>query len=139
MSYLLDTNVISELRKKKNANAKVVAFTNKIPETEFYLSVLSIGEICQGIEKLPAGKKKVELSVWLYTQVPEYFRNRILNLDWETMLAWGRFTVETKRTLPLFDSLLAATALAYNMTLLTRNAADFASISGLSLINPWDF
>jgi predicted nucleic acid-binding protein len=138
MSYLLDTNVVSELRKKKNANPRVIAFTDKIPETEFFLSVLSIGEICQGIEKLPPGKKKVELSVWLYTQVPDYFRNRIVPLDWESMLAWGRFTVETKRTLPLFDSLLAATALAYNMTLLTRNTKDFEGIVGLSLINPWD-
>jgi predicted nucleic acid-binding protein len=135
--YLLDTNVLSEMQ-KSNGNPGVKDFTDKIPLEDIFISVLSIGEIFFGIEKLPEGRKKAELSLWLNSQIPRQFENRIIPIDIEVMLEWGRIRIKVKKTLPAIDNLLAATALAYHLTLLTRNTRDFAAVEGISLINPWD-
>jgi predicted nucleic acid-binding protein len=136
MQYLLDTNVISEMQ-KPDCNPKVRAFTDRIPLEEMFLCALTIGEICFGIEKLPPGKKKHELSLWLYVQLPEWFRNRVIPLDEECILEWGRLSARAKRTLPYKDSLIAAAAITHHLTLITRNTKDFEDIGGLNLLNPW--
>ena len=138
MNYLLDTNVISEIY-KPNCSQNVISFLNKIERKNMYLSVYTIGELCFGIEKLPISKKKHDLSIWLYSKIPLWFNKRILSIDNDIMLKWGTLRVLTKRTLPIDDSIIAATAINHNMTLVTRNVKDYNDIPGISLINPWEF
>jgi predicted nucleic acid-binding protein len=136
MKYLIDTNIISELR-KSNCNPYVKTFMNGIPQEDLYLSVISIGEIAFGLNKLPNGKKRTELFLWLYTQLPEWFNGRILPIDYDVMIEWGRICAKHKKTLPIIDSLLTATALTHHLILITRNTKDFEEIEDLSVINPW--
>ena len=109
---------------------------NSLSEDDIHISVISIGEISFGIEKLSAGPKKTELFIWLSKKIPERFGNRIIPLDADIMTEWGRLQTRTK-TLPLFDSLIAATALARRLTLVTRTTRDFETIEGIILLNPW--
>jgi len=136
MKYLLDTNIISEMQKSK-CNQNVKSFIDKIPAEDMFISVISMGELCYGMEKLPPGKKKHELAVWLYTQVSEWFRDRVIPLDTEVLLEWGRIRARSGRTMPVIDSQIAAAAVTHHMTLVTRNVKDFKDIEGISLINPW--
>jgi len=136
MKYLLDTNVISEIR-KSNCDQNVRKFTHLNGFENFYISSSTFGELSYGVERLPVSKKKHELSVWLYSQVPQWFFDRIINLDREIFIEWGRLRAETKRTIPYDDSLLAAVAIFHNMTLITRNTKDFEDIEGIKLLNPF--
>ena len=136
MKYLLDTNVLSEIRKPRG-HAGVKAFINSLREEDLFISVLSVGEINFGIEKLPPGPKKTELTVWLTQKLPERFGNRIIPLDVDIMAEWGRLQAQTP-TLPVFDSLIAASALARRLTVVTRNTRDFRRVKGLLLLNPWE-
>ena len=138
MKYLLDTNVISEMYKPQY-NKKVKTFIDSIPLNNFYLSVITIGEMCYGVEKLPVNKKKHELLLLVYIKIPELFKNRIISIDKELSLEWGKMRARSTRTLPIADSQIAATALLYNMTLVTRNTNDFEDIEGINLLNPWEF
>ena len=136
MRYLLDTNVLSEIC-KNNGEAKVKTFVDSLREEDVFISAISMGEICFGIEKLPDGPKKTELFIWFTQKLPERFGDRIIPLDTETMIEWGRLQAHTKKTLPVFDSLVAASAMARRLTVVTRNEKDFARIEGLELLNPW--
>ena len=138
MKYLLDTNVLSEMR-KPDCNPKVKAFTDDIPFDDMYICVVSIGELCYGVEKLPPSKKKHELAIWLYTKLPEWFNGRIINLDTDTMAEWGRIRARAVRTMPVIDMLIASAVLTHHMTLVTRNIKDFEDIEGIMLVNPWEF
>ena len=138
MKYMLDTNVISELQ-KSNCNQNVRLFAQEIHWEDLYLSVITIGELCYGVEKLPAGKKKHELSVWLYTKLPEWFNRRIIEIDTEVIIEWGKIRARTERQIPVADSLIAATAITNNIFLVTRNTKDFEDIEGINLLNPWEF
>ena len=103
-----------------------------------YLSALTLGELCYGIEKLPVGKKKHVLSIWLYTEIPSWFDKRIIIPDTEVFLEWGKLRARTKRTLSTADSLIAASAITYNMILVSRNIKDYSDIEGINLLNPWE-
>ena len=138
MKYLLDTNVISELQ-KTNCCQNVKLFVNALHYDQVYLSAITMGELCYGVEKLPYGKKKHDLSIWLYTELPEWFNDRIIPLDTEILIEWGKIRAEVKRTLPVIDSLIAASAIVNHMFLVTRNTKDFDDIEGINLINPWEF
>ena len=138
MKYMLDTNVISELQ-KSNCNQNVRLFAQDIHWEDMCLSVITIGELCYGVEKLQAGKKKHELSVWLYTKLPEWFNGRIIEIDTEVILEWGKIRAKTKRQLPVADSLIAASAISNRAFLVTRNTKDFEDIEGINLLNPWEF
>lgn len=135
MSYLIDTNIISELR-RKDANPGVISWFAERPATTLYLSVLTLGEIRKGIEALPSSKRKLVLRDWLEVDLPAFFTGRILRVDEAVVDRWGRLLARIKRTAPAIDSLIAATALQHGLTLVTRNIADF-KFPELDVINPW--
>ena len=138
MNYILDTNVASEIR-KRNCNINVRRFADSYDRKSFFISAVSIGEISYGVERLPPGEKKIQFAYFLNVQIPEWFEDRILPVDGEVMREWGRICARIGRTLPLLDSLIAATALAWGFTVATRNTRDFADIEGILLLNPWEF
>lgn len=137
MNYLLDTNMISEAFQTK-PNQRVQKWFHQIPNHLLYLSVLTIGEIRKGIEKATDSKKKQKLILWIENDIPRLFHNRILPITFEIADRWGRLQHQVKRPLPAIDSLLAATALHHDMTLVTRNIKDFCDCGGLEIINPWE-
>ncbi len=136
MSYLLDTNVLSELRKPRG-DANVRAWFDGVRSDELYLSVLTLGEVRQGIERL---KRRDEaqaavLGRWLEGLAASY-QKRLLPVDLGVVDAWGRLNVPDP--LPVIDGLLAATALVHSLTLVTRNIKDVER-SGVPLVNPFEF
>ncbi|KAF3889173.1 MULTISPECIES: type II toxin-antitoxin system VapC family toxin [Nostocales] len=139
MSYLLDTCVISELIAKQ-PNQQVVEWIDELNPDLIYLSVITIGEICKGIEKLPLSKRKTELHTWLNDELLIRFSNKILTIDIDVMRTWGtlngRLELNGQR-MAAIDSLIAAVALNKDFTLVTRNEADFQQ-AGVRLINPWN-
>ena len=135
MSYLVDTNVISELTRPKAAPA-VAAWFEEVADEALHLSVLSLGELRRGVEKLPAGKRKEKLRYWLEQELPAWFQERLLPIDAAVADTWGRLQASAERTLPAVDTLLAATALHHHLRLVTRNTTDF-DVPGLETINPW--
>lgn len=137
MKYLLDTNVISELVSTK-PNSNVTAWIEEIPINSFFLSVLTLGEIRKGIEKVKHGKRKKKLLIWLEHDLIGMFEERILTITAPVADRWGRLQYQVTRTLPAIDSLIAATALHYDMSLVTRNTEDFSDCPGLEVINPWN-
>ncbi|MEM7714677.1 MAG: type II toxin-antitoxin system VapC family toxin [Cyanobacteria bacterium P01_A01_bin.68] len=138
MKYLLDTCVISELVAKQPSE-KVIDWIDNIEQESVYLSVITIGEIYKGIEKLPGSKRKINLQKWLNDELIIRFRGQILLVDTDVMLVWGELTgrldIEGKR-MPAIDSLIAAIAIHNNCSLVTRNEDDFKNVA-LSIINPW--
>ncbi len=135
MSYLLDTNILSELVSKK-PNQAVVDWFDAVPNESLYLSVLSLGEIRKGIEKVKNKKRKNQLAVWLEYDLPGWLEDRILVVGQAIADRWGRLEYEVGRTLPAVDGLLAATALHHDLEIVTRNEKDF-QFPGLAVINPW--
>ncbi len=136
MSYLLDTNVISELARSK-PNKNVLTWFQNVPSETLHLSVLSLGEIRKGVEALSNHDRKEKLRLWLETELPNWFGNRLFMIDQRVADRWGRLQSEMKRSIPAIDSLIAATALQYDFRLVTRNVKDFV-YPGLITINPWD-
>ena len=135
MSYLIDTNVLSELR-RKTPSAGVAAWISPRPPATLYLSVLTLGEIRKGIDALADKARKIKLIDWLETELPAFFTGRILPVDAQVADRWGRLLGAAGRPLPAIDSLLAATALAHDLILVTRNVKDYAGL-GLQIIDPW--
>ncbi len=138
MKYLLDTNIISELIARR-PNSKVVTWTDGLDPETVYLSVITIGEIRKGIEKIPASKRKDAIGEWLETDLLIRFQGRIVEIDVKTMLAWGELVARLEREgspMGAIDSLIAASALQGDMVLATRNDQDFRN-SGVSVLSPW--
>ena len=135
MSYLIDTNVLSELRKRQ-PDAQVVRWMAERPATTLYLSVLTLGELRKGVEGLMQEARKRRLLDWLEVELPAYFAGRIVSVDAAVADRWGRLLAHARRPLPAIDSLLAATALAHGLTLVTRNLKDF-QYPDLQVLDPW--
>ena len=135
MSYLLDTNVISELRKGERANPNVSSWFAGLADEEIYLSVLTIGEIRRGVESVRRRDRDsaAALDSWL-ARLSEAHRDRILPVDRAIAEEWGRLNVPDP--LPVVDGLLAATAKVTGLTLATRNLADVAG-AGVELLDPF--
>lgn len=139
MSWLLDTCVICE-PVQKSPSPRVLAWLDGQPEESLHLSVLTLGEIRKGAARLPAGPKRKRLEHWLEHVLSERFSGRILSIDVEAADLWGRMQAQAEKhghPLPTLDSLLAATALAHGLILVTRNSRDFAE-TGAELHNPWE-
>jgi toxin FitB len=135
LSYLVDTNVLSELR-RKNPDAGVVAWFSNRPAVTLYLSVLTLGEIRKGVDGLTDETRKLALLDWLEVDLPAFFSGRILPVDARVADRWGRLIAAAGRPVPAIDSLLAATAVEHDLTLVTRNVKDFSDMP-VQTINPW--
>ena len=135
MSYLIDTHALSELRRKA-PDANVVAWFAQRPPVTLYLSVLTLGEIGKGVEGATDTARRQALTDWLETDLPLFFTGRILGVDGAVADRWGRLVAAAGRPLPAIDSLLAATALAHDLVLVTRNTKDFAGLP-VQVFNPW--
>jgi len=138
MKYLLDTCVISELVSKRSFPA-VVDWIDSIDDEHIYLSVITIGEIKKGIEKLPDSTRKEHLTEWLEEDLLSRFQGRILGVETSVMFTWGILTAKLEKQgtpMPAIDSLIAAITLHGNLTLVTRNVQDFER-ANVSLFNPW--
>ncbi len=135
MSYLLDTNVISELR-KRTPDPRVISWYDEVSSDELFISVLTIAEIRLGIERLRRKDttQADHLEHWL-TGLRQIYADRLVDLDEHAAQEWGRINVPDP--LPIIDGLLAATAKTRGWTLVTRNTADLAR-SGATLINPFE-
>ncbi|RTE50216.1 type II toxin-antitoxin system VapC family toxin [Actinobaculum sp. 352] len=138
MSYLLDTNVVSELRKPaRRAAHRVRTWVESHNADEFYLSVITILEIETGIARL--GRRDPDqaqlLRNWLENRVLDAFTNRIIPVDLTVARQAARLHVPDPR--PGRDALIAATALAYGLTIVTRNVRNFQPLKA-TVINPWD-
>jgi toxin FitB len=138
MKYLLDTCVISELI-AKHPNPDVVSFVDSLDPENVFLSVITVGEIAKGIEKLSASKRKKELEAWLREELLVRFDENIVPLDINVLIRCGELSANLEGigiTLPAMDSLIAATVLVHQMTLVTRNESDFEN-TGIEIVNPW--
>lgn len=135
MGFLIDTNVVSELRKGKKANAKVRQWFESTDESDIYLSVLTLGEIRNGVERLRRRDlaSAAVLESWLQ-QLVMTTTDRVLPITPAIADCWGRLGVPDP--LPVIDSLLAATALVHGLTLATRNVADVKR-TGVPVFNPF--
>jgi toxin FitB len=135
MIYLLDTNIVSEVI-KKSPNDKVVKWLQSVDPIHLALSVLTLGEIRKGAEKLEDSIKKQVIIQWLEVELPQAFLGRIINVNHKVADKWGYIS---SNIIPAIDGLIAATALTNNLKLVTRNVKDFQNVAGLEIINPWEF
>jgi len=107
-----------------------------MPITTLAVSVLTLGEIRRGIEKLSDSRRRSRIIAWLELELPNWFEDRILPIDQAVADEWGRLTARAIPTPPIIDGLIAATALCHRLTIITRNNKDF-SLAGIDIINPW--
>jgi hypothetical protein len=138
MSFLLDTNVISEWVKPR-PDPHVVGWLAETDEDRTFLSVASFAEIRRGIELLPGGRRRDRLAQWLAEELPNRFEGRILPIDRRIAETWGVLTARARRAgVPpgSIDAFFAATAHAHGLTLVTRNIKDFGSLR-IPLLDPW--
>lgn len=138
MSYLLDTNVVSEWV-RPHPNANVVAWLAAADEEEVFLSVCTLAELRFGIALMPPGRRRERLDVWLRGDLQARFEGRIIAIDPAVADAWGVVHARGRklgRSIDVMDGLIAATAEVYGMTVVTRDTRDFEAI-GTPLLNPW--
>ena len=140
MTYLLDTNIVSKLRTiKKKPEPALSKWISLHQESQYFLSVLTIGEIHKGICMSCDSQQKRILEEWLWASLVPRFFEKILTIDTDTMSCWGELCAShSKRgvNLPSIDSLLAATAIHKNLILVSQDG-DFEKVLGLKLFNPW--
>lgn len=138
MSFLLDTNVVSEWT-KPHPDAGVVAWLAEADEDRVFISVITLAELRHGIERMPAGARRSRLDAWLSEQLPVRFEARILSVDAEVADLWGRVMAKAQaagRPISAMDAFVAAVTIRQDFILVTRNVSDFEA-SGVRLINPW--
>ena len=140
MKFLLDTCVISELASKSPC-LEVVNWINRQELKNIFLSVLTIGEIKNGVAKLKDQSRKKVLQAWLQNELLETFGSQIIEINLQVALKWGQLIGDLDlvgKPMPAVDSIIAAQALEYECILVTRNVDDFKN-SGVQLLNPWNF
>jgi toxin FitB len=137
--WLLDTNVVSELRRGRRCDPGVRAWAEAVPPIACFLSRLTLAEIRFGIERVTDPGFRAELEAWLRDGVRTWFGERVLEVDEAVLLAWRRLAWAGQKagyTYAQPDALLAATAMVHELGVVTRNTADFAR-AGVALCNPW--
>jgi predicted nucleic acid-binding protein len=137
--YLLDTNIPSEFSRDR-PEPRVVQWLKTQPVTMLFLSAVTIGEIRKGLILLPQGRRRTELETWFHTDLPIWFRDRILPVTHSIADRWGVLDGQCQlKGTPLntADGMIAATALEHDLTVVTRNMRDFAGL-GVEVFNPWD-
>lgn len=136
MTWLLDTNVVSELRKGARADPGVRAWVDAAEDSQLFISVLVLGEVRRGIESIRRrdAVAAMALAQWL-ARLTETFDDRILSVDAKVADRWGSLNVPDP--MPTVDGLLAATALVHGLTLVTRNVRDVAR-AGVKTFNPFE-
>ncbi|MFC5824489.1 type II toxin-antitoxin system VapC family toxin [Nonomuraea insulae] len=136
VGYILDTNVISEVRKPRG-NAQVKEWVSAAPGPTLYLSVMSVGEIRSGVEqrRKTDSQQALVLERWL-ARLLQSFQDRVIPITEEIAQEWGR--MRCLRPLPTSDALIAATAKVHGWSVVTRNVKDFAD-TGVTVINPFDW
>lgn len=138
MSFLLDTNVISEWIKPK-PDQNVISWLAEVDEDRVFVSVIAFAEVRHGVELLPGGRRRERLAQWLAEELPERFESRILVIDKHIAETWGVIMARGQKaglTLGSMDAFVAATAETHALTLVTRNVKDFERL-GISLLDPW--
>jgi len=138
MRYLLDTNVISELV-KRDPHPKVLKWIDERNENDLFLSVITFGELQKGICKLYDKSRAERLQEWVHQDLTNRFQGRVLSLDLEVLSTWGKIqgiSEQTGTPLPVMDSLIAATAIVHELTVVTRNVKDMKRCQA-SVYNPW--
>lgn len=140
MNYLLDTCLLSELR-KPDPDPGIVTWISDIDEGRLFVSILSLGEIQKGIARLENGRRKNAFQHWLEDDLLSRFEGRIVHFDLDMALEWGLLSAvcESKgRPAPVVDTLLAVTAIVRNLVLVTRNDKDFSDFP-VKILNPWNY
>lgn len=138
MRLLLDTNVLSEVTKPR-PDEGVLKWLHGLDEDRTFISIVSIAEIRRGVALMDAGRKRDALDEWLTHDLPQRFETRVIPVEAPVALAWGDLMALAKRSgrgLASMDGLIAATAVAHQLTLATRNTKDFAGF-GIEIIDPW--
>jgi toxin FitB len=139
MAFLLDTCTISEMVAVQ-PNLNVLSWFETQNEKNFYLSIITVGEIEKGIYQLPVSKKRTSLETWFFGGFVSGFQGRILNIDRKAMTTWAKMIADLKSKgviRPAFDSLIEATALEHDLILVTRNVKNFGQ-SQVTILNPWE-
>jgi predicted nucleic acid-binding protein len=139
MNYLLDTCVLSEFTRHQ-PDQQVLDWLDSVDEEKLFISVITIGEIQRGIERLPDSRRKTNLLVWMNNGLIQRFAARMIVIDTSTMFMWGSLTARMETTgqpMGVMDSLIAASAMQNNLIVATRNVTDFLP-SGVQVINPWE-
>ena len=138
MTFLLDTNVVSEWVKPR-PESRVVTWLAEVDEDRVFISVVTLGELRYGVERLPSSTRKHRLDDWVRHELPLRFEGRVLTVDARVADAWGTIVARRERAgkrIGAMDALIAATAETHELTLVTRNTADFESAVKL-LFDPW--
>lgn len=138
MSFLLDTNAISE-HTKPTPDPGLAEWLDAVPEGQLFLSIISVAELRHGIERLDTGRRKTALNDWLNKEIPDRFGERLLYADMQTADHWGRIVARAEnigRPIGAMDAFIAALAAQHDLTLVTRNTRDFET-TGVRLFNPW--
>ncbi len=139
MAWLLDTNILSELRRPK-PEQKVVAFVAGCPLDQLYISAVTVAEIRFGIELVSEPNRRADLNDWLTNKVRPMFGERVLQITEDIMLKWRRLVEEGRKAGHTFsqpDLIIAATAIYHGLTLVTRDRSDYDK-ARVPVINPWD-
>ena len=137
MNFLLDTNVVSEWVKPR-PNPGLVGWMESADEDRIFISVVSLAELRYGVERMAAGSRRNRLEQWLQHELPLRFESRVLPVDVNVAEAWGRMVSRSEaagRPIGAMDAFLAATAETHELTLVTRNIADFPLLE--TILNPW--
>ena len=134
LEYLLDTNILSETRKRQ-ADEGVISFLSSTEPSALYISVLTLGELRKGVALKKRSDKDAAKKIAAWVDGLEFsFGDRILGIDAATASLWGELSAQRPR--PVIDTLLAATAIVHKLTLVTRNTGDVQDLD-LELLNPW--
>jgi len=140
MAWLLDTNILSELRRHR-PEPKVLSFIETLPLDQVYVSVATMAELRYGVELVTDAPRRVDLNDWLTNVIRPMFDDRVIPITEDIMVKWRLLVEEGRRTGHTFsqpDLIIAASAAHHGMTVVTRDRSQFDNKAGVSVINPWE-